>query len=1167
MMAAKLVKLIVLTALTFSLSILSTAQTASSAPEEEMAGSEAFNPNEVVPGSFHNQSAAAPTSFQAQAVKRQGTVTIQVRDLTPTPQGQSVKYLPFATVQLINQTVRGATQTLMTGADGTSVRFTVPIQNPRRTVYRVRVNHPLLKTARGQLITPSIPVFLTARKTDTKVTVIIRGKLPVDSTAPQVASITPKTNQSLLLAQGSTFEITAEDKESRIAQLSAILDNQTDLGSPTETSPGVYKWSGPRLNPGQHEITYRVWNYQGQVTDQTIRFTVEAAAGAVQGTVKFNNNPVGNATVDSDTGQTTTTDAQGRYSLANLSVGTRRIQVTAIGIGSLSQNVTVTSNQTATLDFSLTDTAAPTVPASLTVTNGQPDKTATSQTVNWTAVTDPSGISYEIEPSIGTQVLPIQTTTSTSLVANNLTPETAYSYRVRAKDGANNVSAWSNKATVTTQKLPTATWVKPLANQKVSGTVTLETNYQAFGTGNVVKKVEWTLLPNTAIGSVTPNLASSKATQSWNTASVAGNQTIRATVTDNEGNTKTSDLTVSVSNTGLTGQVTYKGQPVQGASVRTDDNKTATTGADGRYSIANVTDGNRVVTASLSGLNSQNQVVVVTEGEVATVDFVMADGIAPSVPQNLKVEAATPSSSSQKVSWDAVTGDYSGIKEYEVKMTPAGGSATTAKTAATTLTFENLKPNTEYSYEVRAFDNASPSSNASAWSTAVKLKTTAGPTVTWVSPTNNQTVQNTVSVAVDYTVNGSGNVAKKIEFTLLPSTSLFSTQPNIAMGRTSFNWDSKTVTNGSQTIRATVEDSQGNKTTSDVTVTVNNSNVGIISGAVTDATNGSALSDVTAELKQGSTSVKTIAVPATGQYTITDVAAGTYSLTFQTEGYQDTIVTNVVVAAGSTTTANAPMTSLPRVTLNGTVRELAGPGRAFDRPSGLAVRPGTSELVIGEENGGFIQYYDAKTEQYLNSFVAVVGTRYIAYENNGYIAARLGNSSWVNHDKTTSFGPQLNVRGAATDSDDSLFIADGTQIMKYVNRNRTMVNDILSITGGNHIALALSEKSAYLSTSVNKIFRLKKDNVLDASSVKSINLPYQASAIYIIPGTRSLVATEPQTKRLHILDTRTLSEEQSVELTTQGTFDIYSRVASYKDGTSIKLFVSQTDNNKVLVIN
>lgn len=100
----------------------------------------------------------------------------------------------------------------------------------------------------------------------------------------------------------------------------------------------------------------------------------------------------------------------------------------------LSNPITVTS-----------DTISPTTPTNLTATN----ITSNSVTLSWTASSDNIGVTgYQVYS--GTTLL--TTTTSLNFIVTGLVRATRYSFSIRAKDLANNLSLASNVLTVTTSR-------------------------------------------------------------------------------------------------------------------------------------------------------------------------------------------------------------------------------------------------------------------------------------------------------------------------------------------------------------------------------------------------------------------------------------------------------------------------------------------------------------------------------------------------------------------------------------------------------------------------------------------------------------------------------------------------------------------------------------------
>jgi YD repeat-containing protein len=96
------------------------------------------------------------------------------------------------------------------------------------------------------------------------------------------------------------------------------------------------------------------------------------------------------------------------------------------------------------------DTSPPTIPGSLVVTAA----TSTSVSLSWTASTDDVGVTaYLIERCTGvgcSNFAQITSTASLTYTNTGRTVLTGYSYRVRARDAANNKSGYSNVVTIVT---------------------------------------------------------------------------------------------------------------------------------------------------------------------------------------------------------------------------------------------------------------------------------------------------------------------------------------------------------------------------------------------------------------------------------------------------------------------------------------------------------------------------------------------------------------------------------------------------------------------------------------------------------------------------------------------------------------------------------------------
>jgi len=102
------------------------------------------------------------------------------------------------------------------------------------------------------------------------------------------------------------------------------------------------------------------------------------------------------------------------------------------------------SNANFTITAAATDTTAPTAPTSLTASG----TTQTTTNLSWTASTDNVGVTgYDVYQGA---TLKGSTTTATTFAVSGLSASTAYTFSVKAKDAAGNISTASNVVSVTT---------------------------------------------------------------------------------------------------------------------------------------------------------------------------------------------------------------------------------------------------------------------------------------------------------------------------------------------------------------------------------------------------------------------------------------------------------------------------------------------------------------------------------------------------------------------------------------------------------------------------------------------------------------------------------------------------------------------------------------------
>ena len=157
--------------------------------------------------------------------------------------------------------------------------------------------------------------------------------------------------------------------------------------------------------------------------------------------------------LNSDGSEVTYSDPQGlKASIATtLQSGTYYIEIDGVGEGNLSTGYSDYSSLglfTISGKYpkgNVTDTQAPSVPADLTASNVQ----ETSLSLSWTASTDNVGVTgYDVYQG-DTMITSIS---GTSHSVTGLTANTTYTFKVKAKDAAGNISGFSDTLSVTTKE-------------------------------------------------------------------------------------------------------------------------------------------------------------------------------------------------------------------------------------------------------------------------------------------------------------------------------------------------------------------------------------------------------------------------------------------------------------------------------------------------------------------------------------------------------------------------------------------------------------------------------------------------------------------------------------------------------------------------------------------
>ncbi len=1022
--------------------------------------------------------------------------------------------------------------------------------------YTVSATQPLI-TKKGEEVVGKAKFNVTPKKKKVAVTVVLNGTLPNDATGPTITSVQPTSETELRSSEAVTITAVIQDKESKIARVSAKLDGAA-LDKPKKEK-SRYTWLTKSLPTGEHTVTFTTWNYSGLKTVQESKLKVVGPNGIVRGRVTYEGTPVGHASVSTDDGKTAATDDSGFYFLSNVAAGQRKLTVKADQFDSLVTTVTVKDRETLLKNLTLADSIAPTVPTNLVITNQTP--TSTKQTVTWDKANDASALTYKVERSVGSTIQTTITTDQTTANFDGLTPNTNYSYRVQAIDAKNNQGAWTAKVSKKTQQLPSVTWKTPTVNQTVSGTVRLTGSYQSFGSGNATDKLTITLVsPETTIATIELNTASGDFSQNWDSTRVAnGARTIHATIKDTEGNEAAADLGVTVDNPGsISGKITFEGNPVVGASLKTDDDKTALTDSTGSYSLTGVKTGTRRVTITTPGLKTATKDIAVIANQTASLDISdLVDDQPPTQPTNLKLANVVPTTTNQIVSWDPST-DPSGIKAYTVEQFKNNTLLKAVDTTTLSASFSNLTPDTNYSYRITATDNK----NFQATTTLISGKTQKQPTISWTAPTANAKLKGSATLTASYQAFGNSNVVNEVKFEATPSTLIATQTPKLASGAESVTWNTVGMANGAATLRVTATDKEGNVVSSDLAVTIEN--LSAITGTVKQSNNNNPVEKATVVIKRGANTVSTQVTGANGTFQLLDIPEGTYSVSVKAEGYADNGTGSFVIKAGETKNVDIALVQYARLTFTLNEKKITGLGE----PHGLAVNPLRNELYVSDNgSGGGVYNYNATTLARNSLYQVATGSAgsFIAYDYSwstpSFLTGAYGRSQWYDlNTGNREDGPVFSFSGGTSYSDSPVVVSAGTYIVYYKNRQDISHDgyNLENIVGG--IAdVAINEHSTYV-TGMKKIAKLNRANPADATKAIIKDVAYDVAEIDAIPNSRTLIVADTNGGKLHLFDSVTLEEYQQITINGEDNGRIEGMAS---DWINNKLYVSSVATGTV----
>ncbi|RXR20774.1 T9SS type A sorting domain-containing protein [Flavobacterium amnicola] len=358
------------------------------------------------------------------------------------------------------------------------------------------------------------------------------------------------------------------------------------------------------------------------------------------------------------------------------------------------------------------DTTAPTAPTSLTASG----TTSASTNLSWTASTDNVGVTgYDVYQGATLKA----TVTTTSYAVTGLTASTAYTFSVRAKDAAGNVSATSNTVNVTTSA------------------VTI--SYCASQGGSVADE----LIGRVQIGTI--NNASTGGTGYTDFTAISTNLTKGASTTI----TITPTWTGSAYPEGYAVFIDYNQNGVFTDAGETVWTKAAatTTPATGSFTVAAsaLTGATRMrVSMKYNGIPTACEAFSYGQVEDYTVNLVAgsADTTAPTAPTSLTASGTT--SSSTNLSWTAST-DNVGVTGYDVYQ----GATLKGSVTGTTYAVTGLTAATAYTFSVKAKDAAG---NVSASSNTVNV-TTLSTAITYCASTSSSTADEKIGRVQIGTIN------------------------------------------------------------------------------------------------------------------------------------------------------------------------------------------------------------------------------------------------------------------------------------------------------------------------------------------------------------------------------------------------------------------------------
>lgn len=645
----------------------------------------------------------------------------------------------------------------------------------------------------------------------------------VDNDAPSVSFSAPA--QNALVSDTVNVEATANDSLSPLSSIT-LTDSNGQVGS-EGSSPASFSWDSSTVSEGTQTLNIEATDQQGNTATTTRTVTVDNSAPSSLDITSHSGGDQVSGTVNLTASATDTNDVTYTFEIDGTSVGSNKM-------GDVSWNTTNFSDGTVTLEVIAEDDAGNSTSTSinLTVDNGDPTASITDPNDGETASGDVAvnATSSDATTSVTSFTLSIDGTQVTSTSGSDINytwdsdngswSDGPHTLTVEATDELGNTASESISVTLD-NTAPTASFSSPGSGDIVGGTIDVTADASDGGSGLSTLTLEDN---NGQIGSV----SSAPNTFSWDTTRVDdGSRTLTLTATDNEGNTTTETLMVTVDNT-VPANVQFNtpadGSVVSGTAVTVEiqgnDNQTSVDALELRDSSGIPIDSDNMnnpatfswdSTSVSDGQQSLTAVAYDEAGNTTSTSIsVTVDNTAPGL------TISNPSNNADVTDTVSISASASeptsSVASMEIKI-----DGTTVNTASSSNSIgyswdSTTEPDGMHTVTVSATDTAG---NTASETRTVYVDNSAPYNVTFDNLTSNQAVNGTVGVDVSAADDESG----------IQSISLSDNDGqvgSVASSPDTISWDTTGLSDGSKTLTLTAEDNVGNTTTATLNVVVDN---------------------------------------------------------------------------------------------------------------------------------------------------------------------------------------------------------------------------------------------------------------------------------------------------------------------------------------------------------